>query len=183
LKLCKAKGCTTRFQAAGFIVWCSPECGASIAQDRLAKKRAKEAKEDRQRTKVRKEKLKTRSDYLKEAQVAFNRYIVLRDAAEPCISCHRHHGGQYHAGHFLSVGSHPELRFDEDNVHKQCAPCNTHLHGNLLAYRASLIARKGVGYVSRLEGPTKPAHLSIEDLKAIKTLYRAKARQLQKETT
>jgi len=127
---------------------------------------------------VKREKLKTRSDYMKEAQIEFNRYIVLRDAAEPCISCGRYHSGQYHAGHFLSVGSHPELRFDEDNVHKQCAPCNMHLHGNLLAYRSTLIAKKGMGFLSRLEGLTPAKHYSIEDLKALKAHYRAKTKEL-----
>ena len=184
MKTCKAPGCTTRFKAPGFIVWCSPTCGASIAQDRLAKKRAKEsaekAKQERAQVKARKEKLKSRSDYIKDAQREFNRFIVLRDSREPCISCRRHHDGRYHAGHFLSVGSHPELRFDEDNVHKQCAPCNMHLHGNLIAYRMSLVERKGMECVSRLEGPTSPKHYTKDELIAIKTKYRQLSKELEK---
>ncbi|WP_258530002.1 recombination protein NinG [Pseudomonas aeruginosa] len=63
------------------------------------------------------------------------------------------HDGQYHAGHYRSVGSHPELRFDEDNVHKQCAPCNNHKSGDVVNYRINLVAKIGAAAVARLEGP------------------------------
>jgi len=44
-----------------------------------------------------KEKLKTRKDWLREAQAAFNSYIRERDRGLPCISCGRHHTGAYDA--------------------------------------------------------------------------------------
>ena len=69
----------------------------------------------------------------------------------------------------------------EDNCHKQCAPCNTHLSGNLVLYRVNLIERIGLHRVEWLEGPHSPLKLSIDDLRAIRDTYRAKAKQLQKE--
>jgi hypothetical protein len=150
---------------------CGIECAISYG-------RKQQSKKDRVETAKRKERAKSRSDWMKEAQAAFNAYIRKRDEALPCISCGRHHTGQYHAGHYLSVGARPELRFCELNVWKQCAPCNTHLHGNLVLYRAELIRRIGIDKVEWLEGPHEPKKYRIDDLKAIKEEYKRKAREL-----
>jgi hypothetical protein len=73
----------------------------------------------------------------------------------------------------------PALRFDEDNCHRQCVPCNQHKSGNAIEYRIGLVARIGVGRVERLEGPHAAAKHSIEELKAIKLKYRARLKQEQ----
>lgn len=138
--------------------------------------------EDLRTTRAKLEALKTRRDWLNDAQAAFNAWVRIRDAALPCVSCGRHHEGQYHAGHYLTVGARPELRFTPTNVHKQCSACNTHLHGNLILYRVELIRRVGLQTVEALEGPHPTAKWTVDDLKAIKATYRAKARELQKET-
>jgi hypothetical protein len=143
--------------------------------------RENKAKRERKETKERKAKLKPRRDWLREAQSAFNKFIRTRDAGQPCISCGRHHNGQWHAGHYLSTGARPELRFDERNVHLQCAPCNNHLSGNIVLYRQGLIAKLGLAVVEELEGPHEPKHYSIDDLREIKARYTALARQLTKE--
>jgi Bacteriophage Lambda NinG protein len=153
---------------------CSIECAMKLAQ---GKRQAAERKETRER----KEKIKRRKDVEKEAQTAFNAYIRERDRLLPCISCQRHHQGQWHAGHYLSAGSTPELRFDERNVHKQCAPCNNHLSGNIVLYRKGLLARFGLGFVEWLEGQHQAAHRSREDLEQIKTTYRKKLRDLKRQ--
>lgn len=137
-----------------------------------------QAKAERVKTTARKEALKTRADWVKDAQREFNAYIRLRDASLACISCGRFHQGQWHAGHYLSTGARPELRFDEDNVQKQCAPCNNHLHGNLVLYRLALIERIGLKRVERLEGPHAPLHLDAAGLKELVAQYRAKARAI-----
>ena len=159
-------------------------CGVPCAQALAVSIRGKAAKvaavKERKDTKAKLEKLKIRSQYAKEAQTAFNAWIRLRDADQPCISCGRHHQGQYHAGHYLSVGAHPELRFDPLNVHKQCAPCNTHLSGNAVLFRQGLIKKHGVEVVDWLEGPNRVRNYSIDDYKTIKANYTAKARELQK---
>lgn len=127
-----------------------------------------------------KSEVKPRSWYLKEAQKWFNKFIRLRDANEPCISCGRHHNGQYHAGHYRSVGSSPELRFNEMNCQKQCAPCNSYLSGNIINYRPRLIDKIGVDAVNWLEGPHEPSKFTIDDLKDLIKKYKQKCSELEK---
>ena len=153
---------------------CSPACAA------VQGKRDSE-KQDRKETRERKQALKTRSDWLKEAQAAFNAFIRERDAALPCISCGRFHAGAYDAGHYRSVGAQPALRFHEDNCHKQCVPCNQHKSGNVVEYRLGLIARIGAERVEFLEQEHAPAKLTIDEAKAIKAHYVAKLRALREK--
>jgi hypothetical protein len=127
-----------------------------------------------------KERVKTKGQYMREAQVAINAWVRLRDAALPCVSCGRHHDGQYHAGHYRTVGSNPALRFEPLNIHKQCAPCNNHKSGDIVNYRIELVKRIGAELVEWLEGPHAPKKYTIEDLKAITAEYRAKTRELRR---
>ena len=134
-------------------------------------------KAERARDRAKRERLKSRGQWLREAQTAFNAFIRIRDADKPCVSCGRHHNGQWHAGHWLSTGARPELRFDEANCHRQCQPCNVHLHGNLVLYRAELIRRIGLAEVERLEGPQPQRKFTIPDLREIRDKYRVLARE------
>jgi hypothetical protein len=102
-----------------------------------------------------------------------------RDYYEPCISCGRHHDGVWNAGHYLTVGGNPELRFEPDNCHKQCVPCNKHKSGNVVRYRANLINRIGVARVEWLEGPHPARHYSGDEIEALIRYYRAETRRLQ----
>lgn len=147
----------------------------------VADGREKQRKARRRENRAAKQKLKSRGDWLKEAQTAFNRFIRARDAALPCISCGRHHQGQYHAGHYRSVGANPELRFVLFNNNKQCSACNTHLSGNLINYRINLLDRVGVDVVEWLEGPHEPKKYTIEELQEIKQGFNAWARELERE--
>lgn len=148
------------------------ECGIAYAVKERARADRDAAKVERLKDRARQEKLKSRAQWMKEAQTAFNAFIRRRDDGHPCICCRRMHSGQYHAGHFRSVGSAPELRFDERNVWRTCAPCNTHLSGNLLEYRKTLVMMFGNEWVEQLEGPHPPKKWTIEELKAIKEKYR-----------
>ena len=123
--------------------------------------------------------IKTMSQLKAEAQKEFNAYIRLRDADRPCISCGRHHLGQWHAGHYLTTAAHPELRYDPRNCHKQCAPCNNHLSGNIVAYRQGLVARYGSPLVEWLEGPHQPKRYTRDDLIAEAAKWRKLARMLR----
>ncbi len=183
-RICKIKDmegnvCGTSFiPRSSFQVACSPLCAIhKTAQDK-AKKAAKQAAEQRIAHRAAKERIKTHGEWTKDAQTAFNAFIRARDAGKPCVSCGRNHDGQYHAGHYRTVGANPELRFNELNVHKQCAPCNDHLHGNLINYRIELIKRIGQDRVDCLEGKHEAAHLSIDDLKQIKADYKRKLKEL-----
>lgn len=179
-KKCQNVECGSKFvpQRLGQRV-CSPACALATKDKHQAP--ARKAIADRQRKELRasQERIKSRSDHLREAQSAFNEFIRLRDAHEPCISCGRYHDGQYHAGHYRTVGANPELRFDEDNVHKQCAPCNNHKSGDIVNYRINLVAKIGAERVARLESPHELQKLNIDQIKAIKAHYRAKVRELK----
>lgn len=152
---------------------CSPVCAqALVGQEK--------ARADRKARQEGLAKLKRKADYMRETQTALNAWIRLgRDRDKPCISCGRHHEGQYHAGHFLARGSHPHLALVEANLAKQCMPCNVFLSGNQLAFRRGLIERIGLAAVEALEADNTPKHYSIDDLKAIKAHYQAKLRELK----
>ncbi|NBW22180.1 MAG: recombination protein NinG, partial [Caulobacteraceae bacterium] len=59
--------------------------------------------------------------------------------------------GKYDAGHYYSVGSYPNLRFHESNVHGQCVTCNQHKHGNLLEYNEGIVRRIGKNKLEELK--------------------------------
>ena len=157
---------------------CSPLCALTIAREKREQADAKKAREARAMDREASERIKPRGRWLQEAQTAFNAWIRKRDEGQACISCGRHHQGQWHAGHYMSVGARPEHRFNPNNVNRQCQPCNTHLHGNLVLYRSALIAKIGLAEVEKLEGPSTAMHHSIADLKAIRDKYRAMAREI-----
>ncbi|MBP5948230.1 MULTISPECIES: recombination protein NinG [unclassified Pseudomonas] len=159
---------------------CSPACAAIDAPRHQEKARKAIDQCERREIKVRKEKLKSRAEHMREAQAAFNEWVRLRDADRPCVSCGRHHEGQYHAGHYRSVGANPELRFEPLNVWKQCAPCNTHLSGNLVHYRLSLLQLIGPEKVDWLEGLHPACKHTVEEIKTIKADCRAKIRELKR---
>lgn len=155
---------------------CKPECAALHVV-------AEKVRRDRRERQEGLAKLKRRADYLKEAQVAFNRFIRERDKGQPCISSGvpltlEAVGGGYDCGHYRSVGSAPHLRFDERNAHGQTKKENRYLSGNATAYRVGLIARLGMESVEALEADDTPRKWTIDDLKAIRAHYTEKYKQL-----
>ena len=155
------------------------EAQAAKAERAEAKKARAAAKVEREKARTRKEAIKSRAEWAKEAQQAFNAWVRARDEGLPCISCGRHHQGQWHAGHYLSTGARPELRYTESNVHRQCAPCNTHLSGNAVLYRIGLIERIGLEAVEWLEGPHELPKWTPDDYKAIRDTYKKKLKELK----
>ena len=177
----KCKGCGLGFEPSRPMQSvCSPVCALEHTRN---KSKASKEKKQRAKTRTARELLKTRSDFLKEAQTEFNKFIRLRDEGLPCISCDKPDNGQHqrHASHYRSSGNNPVLRFDEDNCHSSCSTCNSHLSGNLIEYRIRLIKKRGQSVVDRLEGPQPPAKWTIEGIKAIKAKYRQLTKDLAKE--
>lgn len=187
-KKCSVKTCRASFvPKVSFQSWCSPDCAVVIARDKQEKKRKSLASIERREIKVRKEKLKSRADHLREAQAAVNEYVRLRDAHLPCISCDSMPndsdlitGSRWDAGHYRSVGACPELRFEPLNIHRQCVKCNRNLSGNAVEYRIRLVQRIGADKVAWIEGPHQPQKLTVEEIKTIKAEYRAKTKELKK---
>lgn len=171
----KCRICKTEFSPRSTTqILCSHECAFEYVKQQAQKRVRKEVREA-------KEKIKSKADWMREAQAAFNKYIRARDSEDPCISCNRYHQGQYHAGHYRSTKAAPELRFDELNVHKQCQPCNTHLSGNIVEYRKNLVEIFGEEKVQWLEGKHEPKHYTIEELKEIKRKYSQLAKGLEND--
>ena len=174
MRTCKA--CKTKFEPQYNTIQptCSIKCAIDYANDKNLKERRKD-------TRKRKQALKTRSDWLREAEMACNAYIVYRDRNDPCISCGTMKPDiQYAAGHYKTKGAHPELRFHPMNIHKQCNKnCNLHLSGNISNYRPKLIEKIGISQVEWLEGPQQPQNWTIEDAKEIKQYYKEQLKYLK----
>ncbi|MDP5582360.1 recombination protein NinG [Pseudomonas aeruginosa] len=185
-KKCQNTECGAKFipQRLGQRV-CSPACALAIKDKHAKPARKAIADRERREVRVRKEKLKSRSDHLREAQQAFNEFIRWRDriAGHACISSGLPldwSGNQTDAGHYRSTGAAPHLRFNENNCHAQRKLDNRYLSGNAVDYRVGLIARIGLAAVEELEADNSVRKYTVEDLKAIKAHYRAKVRELKK---
>ena len=182
-KKCRVAECGASFVPArlGQAV-CSPACAILDAPKNREKARKSLAQIERREIKVRKEKLKSRADHLKDTQVAFNAWVRARDAGSPCISCGTTANVQFCAGHYRTVGSCPELRFEPLNVHLQCNKnCNLEKSGNIVSYRPRLLEKIGAERLDWLEGPHEPKKYTIEELKAMTADYRAKTRELKRQ--
>jgi len=148
-------------------------CASVYAREQRLKSQAKE-------NKIKLGLIKHKSVLLSELQVIFNKYIRLRDNNQPCISCSRLLVDKFDAGHCFSVGSYPNLRFNEDNVHGQCVFCNRHNHGNHAEYLINLPSRIGEEKFKNLLNNRKNSlHLSKEEVEELKVTYKLKIKSLE----
>jgi hypothetical protein len=176
VKLKKCRECKKEFTPVRILQKaCSPSCAIALAvkQSEKLAKRAHKARKD--------EMLSNDASFQKsKAQKAFNEFIRLRDRDLGCISCDKPKdwGGQWHAGHYKTVGARADLRFNEDNCHKQCVACNNYLSGNLVMYRAGLIAKIGIERVEALELSTVVKR-SAADYAEIAKHYQSKIKELK----
>lgn len=164
--------------------FCTRDCLKSYGMNNplsvIEKARKKQAKDDalsKQLFKASDIKLRKRS-----AQSAFNAFIRKRDEKLDCISCDKTSNwhGQWHAGHYKTVGARPDLRFHEDNCHRQCSICNNHLSGNIGEYKLNLIKRIGLERIALMD-LVNNKKLTCEDYKAIELKYKSKLKQLMGE--
>lgn len=177
-KTCReCKGKFTPFRLLQIV--CSSGCAIQYVKKKTANDSAKIAKEQRKTHREAKVNAKSRGEWLRDAQIAYNAWIRARDDGKPCVSCGSF-TGKKNAGHYRSVGSAPELRFEPINCHLQCEKCNSYLSGNLINYRIELIKRIGIDRVEWLEGHHDPKKYTIYDLKEIKDEYKRKLKELQK---
>ena len=164
--------------------FCDIDCMMGYAKDksnlkRLVKVGRKEA--DKHFAKQKREfRLNDKSIRMKAAVTAFNKFIRLSQANEPCISCQRKDKGQYHAGHYMPAGINSALKFTEDNCWLQCAQCNNNLSGNLTNYRIHLIEKIGLKTVEELENNKEVKRWTCEELKEIETIYKSKIKDLER---
>jgi hypothetical protein len=150
-----------------------PQCIISYA------KRVEEKKSKRE-IKAMRDRVKSVSHWRRDLQQSFNAYIRERDKHRPCISCDKPLVGKYDAGHFYSVGSYPNLRFNEDNCHGQCVECNQHKHGNLIEYSLRLPDRIGTIQYNHLHQiKNDPLRLSLDEIKNLIQYYRKLLKSLK----
>ena len=132
----------------------------------------------------RKQSLKTRSDYVKEAQTAFNRYVRIRDAKRGCISCgsmpEQKLGGTMDCGHYRSRGSAPHLKFDLRNTAGQCVKCNRYQSGAVTDFRIGLIRRWDIDRIEDLEADNCSRKFTEDYLKRIKSVFNKRANLYQR---
>jgi ssDNA-binding Zn-finger/Zn-ribbon topoisomerase 1 len=110
------------------------------------------------------------------AQTVVNSFIRLRDEKKGCITCGTDlRGRKFDAGHFFSTGAYPNIRFNLDNIHGQCVPCNQHKHGNHTEYFIRLPKRIGLDRFNKLlEIRHQQTKYSIEELKELIKEYKLK---------
>jgi len=203
MKKLKCCGCKLRFPADTMIKlpagnFCTIDCATDYAQAKSKKQRervaAKKVKAEKKQDHANRKKLRESSKkwMMNKTKEICHKYIRTRDKDQPCISCGLYEGeidstGWDHlwdAGHFLSRGSHPELRFEELNINKQCVKCNTapNLSGQSRTvkevYRESLIRKIGIEKVEWLEGPHPIPTRTLDDLKEIQEFYKLKTKEL-----
>lgn len=156
-----------------------PTCGESICKTELRRQKERQ-KADREEIRLRKEKIKSRRDWLSEAQSVVNLYVRVRDVLDGCISCDLPStwGGQWHASHFRSVGAASSVRFNLWNIHKSCSICNNFKSGNLGEYTPRLRAKIGDEKVDWLYSQNTPVTYSIEYLQRLKKVFTKKTKRL-----
>ena len=79
----------------------------------------------------------------------------------------------------MSRGAAPQHALNPLNVWKQCAPCNTYLHGNQAAYRIRLVELIGREAVEALESDNAARKWTREELIAIRDAYKKKLKELK----
>jgi len=168
--------------------FCGITCASEYAFRRTKKSQQRRAKQIQDKNnsflRQRKKALKTKSQWMQEAQGAVNKFVRTRDSGNGCITCgarpEEKSGGTVDAGHYLSRGARPHLRFNTFNIHSQCVKCNRYLSGMAAEYRINLIDKIGLARVERLEQDHTSRTFTIEYLERVKKIFNKRARLYQK---
>lgn len=194
---CSLKSCKEYFRPETGIIVCGGKLafccfdhqvqyGLEMGKKLRAKQKVIEKRED---TRRKKEFYENDPSHQKElTRRVFNEMICLLDAGQPCISCGKFVcGSRMEAGHFKSVGSHPELRFEPLNVYLQGSGCNSATSGrkrsNLTVskeYEQRLILVRGQELVDWLNGPHSPKRYTCAELIQMRAVFAAERTRLKK---
>lgn len=164
---------------------CALEFNRRVDEQNAARLKRKQERLERAGLKERRDKLKTASEWNREAQAAVNKFIFWRDYGRNCIACGRPlnygvRGGAVDSSHYRSRGAAPWLRFNVFNNHSGCVRCNRELSGNLIPYRINLIKKIGLQRVERLEHDNTVRKFPIEYLKRVKVIFTRRAKHYEK---
>ena len=147
------------------------------AKKDVKKEKLKELREE-------KKSIRNKSYYEKKLEAEINEIVRLIDVDKGCISCEHGWDGKWtrqrHAGHRLSVGSFPAIRYNLFNIYLQCSLDNKYKSGNEREYDKGLIKHYGDKYLEKvmsLKSKYPELHLQVFELEeAIK-----RAREIKKE--
>lgn len=168
----KCCGCKSRYDADKLISlpagkFHSYDCAIEYSRVKVEKDRKRQIAKAKSDTKKKekaaraqhradKERVKKRSEWYDQLQTLVNQYVMhVRDVGKPCCTCGTNKPDiKYDAGHRISRGSSPELRFVLSNIHKQCAMrCNVYGSGKRAEYNEFIIATYGQEHYDWLNGP------------------------------
>ncbi|WP_223563946.1 recombination protein NinG [Pantoea agglomerans] len=164
---------------------CAMEFNRQVDERNAAREIRKQERLQRDDLRQRRERLKGKSEWNREAQAAVNKFIFWRDYGDPCIACGKPlnygvRGGAVDASHYRSRGAAPWLRFNVFNNNAGCVHCNRDLSGNLIPYRINLIEKFGLHRVERIEHDNTVRKFDIEYLKRVKSIFTRRARHYEK---
>lgn len=180
---CKAKGCEQQFIPRNSMhVACCGSCAHAIVRAKNEQAEQRKRSDERKADRAKREELKPLKWFHARTKLAVHKYIRTRDRDQSCISCGTTHAAQWDAGHYVSVGSNSSLRYDFNNIHKQCSVCNQHFSANLIRYRQNLIPKIGEPEVLRLEGPQPVRKWTRDELDVIAEEAKRLTKDLEKDT-
>ena len=197
MKLKKCKTCKQEFTQYNTLQTICVSCAIVKGCLKTIKDAKKADTVHKQELRAAKAKLLKVSDWIKKVDAVYNPWVRARDekAGLPCPSCLRYgheipdsYFGKWDCGHYLGKGSHPELRYTEINTWRQCKKCNggsgnyaRKSHTVAQQYRLTMIERIGLDKVEWLESKHEPAKWTVDDLKTLEVLYKARLKQLIKD--
>lgn len=187
--------CRGYFDPAGMIKtpagwFCGLDDAVAYAQAKTLKQRQKAQKASQKAHKLEKRQL-VENHYptqFRLTRLAAQRLANRLDEKRPCICCSAPRGAaQFCGGHYKTAGGHPELALDLRNIHGQRNRlCNQAKSGNIHGdkhshgYTEGLKWRYGQAIVDWLTSYQGPARYSCEELRAIRAVYEAEIRALEK---
>lgn len=138
-KTCRNKDCAKKFwPRTSMQVACSHKCSVIVQKVHCVIKHRVDIVEVKNTD--------TSGSLKEELQRQINKLVRLIDSGLCCVCCYG--SDRLQAGHFHSVGSHPYLRFNLNNIHVQDHKCNIELTGNKEGFFTGLKERYGAGYAS-----------------------------------
>lgn len=197
---CRNKPCSRYFRpkpgSPSWEVWCSDPCREEIAiavlqKQRESRERSARKAAERERKEARKQKKRFKdNDYrhqVRLTQQSFNELVRLLDQGQPCICCDRPTVGKsVDCGHFLSRGSHPELRFCFLNAWLQLTSCNrgserygAHKSTTRQGFERGITERAGADALEWLKGPHELVKHTCDEMRQMRAMYRAESRYIK----
>jgi hypothetical protein len=128
---------------------------------------------------------KSRSQIVKQLDIAFSRYIRMLYAESvngewvvKCVTCDVVKPvKEMQAGHYISRGKYP-TRWDEQNVHPQCVACNVLRNGNYTEYARFMVRTYGADFLDIIAlRATRLSKTSTIDLQQKISYYEAETKK------